>query len=135
MKGLRNETWPLKSRPSLLACVLAMRQERRAYDTDTVMEGYEQAVAMLEAEQAKDVRPVTVPAPVENVRPLLVTSIDNVEDGGDRDADDPVEVSYGVSEPERVAGEETTEDDGEEALAAVEDAAEESDQIAGEDAA
>jgi hypothetical protein len=133
MKSLRNETWPLKSRPSLLACMLAMRQERSAYETDTVMAAYEQAVAMLEAEQATGyVRPVPAPAPIENVRPLLVTSIDNVEDDGDRDVDDPVEVTYGVSEPERVAGEETAEEVGEDFEVAVE-AAGESDQIARDD--
>lgn len=46
-----------------------------------------------------------------------MTSIDNVEDDGDRDADDPVEVTYGVSEPTRVAGEETVEDEQESEVA------------------
>jgi|SRR5580698_5470219 hypothetical protein len=131
MKGLRNKTWPLKTRPSLLACVLAMRQERRAYDANTVMAAYEQAVAMLEAEQGIGVRPIPAPAPVENVRPLLVTSIDNVEDDGDCDADDPVEVTYGISEPERVAGEETGEEPDEAEVAL--EAAGEFDQIARDD--
>jgi hypothetical protein len=120
MKSLRNGTWRLAARPSLFVCILAMRQERRAYDTDTVMAAYEQAVAMLEAEHVKDYVP-PAPAPVEKFRPLLVTaSIDNVEDEGDRDADDPAEITYGVSGPKRVAGEETAEELGEDFEAAVE---------------
>jgi hypothetical protein len=57
------------------------------------------------------------PAPVEPVRPLSITSIDNVEEHIERDADDPVEVTYGVSEPTRVAGEETVEDEQESEVA------------------
>lgn len=117
MKGLRNCTWPTASRPSLLMCSLAMRHERGLHPPDArLMAAYEEAVAMSEVEHVKNyVQPA--PAPVEPVRPLLVTSIDNVEDDGDRDADDPVEVTYGVSEPTRVAGEETVEDEQESEVA------------------
>jgi hypothetical protein len=107
-----------------------MRQERRGYEIDTVMAAYEQAVALLEAERSQgNVRPVPVPAPVEKVRPLVIASIDNVEEDTRRNADDPVEVSYGVSTLERVAGEERAEDGDEETVvmeAAVEAAGESS---------
>lgn len=131
MKGLRNATWPMKTRPSLLACVLAMRQERRAYETDTVMAAYEQAVALLEAEHTKEYVPPAPAPPVENVRPLVIASIDNVEDDEDRDADDPVEVTYGASVPQRIAGMETEgeADDLEVALEASEVTDEDSEEV------
>jgi hypothetical protein len=113
MKGLRNSTWPTASRPSLLACTLAMRHERGLHVPDTVMAAYEQAVAMSELKHVKTYVP-PAPAPVEPVRTLLVTSIDNVEDDSERDADDPVEVTYGVSQPVRVAGEDVEDERGSE---------------------
>jgi hypothetical protein len=120
MKGLRNSTWPTTSRPSLLACTLAMRHERGLDAPDTVMAAYEQAVAMSEVKHTKTYIP-PVPAPVEPVRPLSITSVDNVEDDSERDADDPVEITYGVWQPVRVAGAETTEESDEEFEAGVEE--------------
>jgi hypothetical protein len=113
MKGLRNSTWPTAARPSLLACTLAMRHERGLHTPDTVMAAYEEAVVLTDVKHVKTYVP-PVPAPVEPVRPLSITSIDNVDDDSERVADDPVEVTYGVSQSVRVAGEETTEESDEE---------------------
>jgi hypothetical protein len=105
MKGLRNSTWPTAARPSLLACVLAIKHERGLHAHDTVMAAYDQAVAMSEVKHVKTYVP-PAPAPVELVRSLSITSVDNVEDDIEHDADDPIEVTYGISQPVRVAGEE-----------------------------
>jgi hypothetical protein len=114
MKGLRNSTWPTASRPSLLACTLAMRHERGLHTSDTVMAAYEEAVVLTDVKHVKTYVP-PAPAPVEPVRPLPITSIDNVDDDSERVADDPVEIVYGLSAPKpRVAGEETTEESDEE---------------------
>jgi hypothetical protein len=77
MKGLKRGTWPLRGRPTLLACAIAMRQERQAYEENT-MTAYEEAARQVEVSGGVA---VVAPAPQEPVRrPLIPVSIDSVDD-------------------------------------------------------
>jgi hypothetical protein len=114
MKSIRNSTWALRTRPSLLMCSLAMRAERRSPKYHpSLMADFEEAERQLAAALAGN-----TPAPQLAVKPtplreepvvkrIIPVGVEAVDDDPEKDEieSDRRPLDYVASVPAPVAGE------------------------------